>query len=170
LWWHQQQNHQVEHSEAAKSASAATNPLALILYDPNPPFQTKVRSQETIASSATSQNNDDPLDLIKTGDIEALKRAILVSIRIHRCIGWQASIVLPIIHIRSSRVGTIHRHCWTIEGPLLSCGRREADMLRLFVFLLRIVAVTQLSLSEGNDRFLVGQHCIGQLEMGTLMW
>jgi ankyrin repeat protein len=74
LWWHQQQNHQVEHSQAAAVASTAKDVLAIIPYNPVPLLQ----STEAEAVTVTTQpsGDEDPLYHIKNGDLASLKKGV----------------------------------------------------------------------------------------------
>lgn len=86
LWWHQQQKHKIEYSEATTVASSSVNELAIVLYSPTmvlscispdsinhnkPPL---AQGQEPTPQVIT----DDPIEFVKNGDFEGLQRAVLV--------------------------------------------------------------------------------------------
>lgn len=75
LWWHQQQNHNIEYSEATEVAASSTDVLAIIPYDPNGsnflPDECYYTSRATPAAGAT-----DPLDYVKAGDVLGLQRLV----------------------------------------------------------------------------------------------
>eukprot|EP00934_Nitzschia_sp_Nitz4_P001812 Nitzschia sp. Nitz4//scaffold195_size40117//17062//18636//NITZ4_007576-RA/size40117-processed-gene-0.14-mRNA-1//1//CDS//3329540365//1812//frame0 len=78
LWWHQQQNHQVDHAEAATVAAASTDTLAIVPY--NPEFQRSLFSTVDRAPNGTLRsvpiNTDDPLEFVKNGDLAGLCQAV----------------------------------------------------------------------------------------------
>jgi hypothetical protein len=89
LWWHQQQCHSVEYSEATLIASSTSNEtLAMIPYDNNNPHPSKNRlvfnknspkgEDPTKSLCHDKNNNKDPLELIKHGNLNELQRAVEV--------------------------------------------------------------------------------------------
>lgn len=78
LWWHQQENHKIEYAEAAEVAASSTDTLAMILYDPR---WTDFLSggPERKQFTATPLDCSQPLDYVKEGGLEALKREVQVS-------------------------------------------------------------------------------------------
>jgi ankyrin repeat protein len=72
LWWHQQQNHQIEHSVAAEVAASSNDVLAMVLYNPN--MSTPVQFLAT--PSLPQQTVLEPLDFVKEGNLAALKHEI----------------------------------------------------------------------------------------------
>jgi hypothetical protein len=76
LWWHQQQNHKIEYSEAASVAAASTNQLALIPYNPN--FLTTSLTGAALGIVSPPPTVDDPFDSIKNGNLDSLKKSVQV--------------------------------------------------------------------------------------------
>jgi hypothetical protein len=79
LWWHQQQNHHIEYSQAAAVAAASMGHLALIPYDPNPLLPSISPVNAPPVSTPPPGSKEDPLECIKSGDLAGLRRAVQVS-------------------------------------------------------------------------------------------
>ena len=77
MWWHQQQNHRIEHAEAAALASASTNQLALIPY--NAPSTRPISERSLPDLLPKQESSEDPLEYIKQGDLEAVRKAVQAS-------------------------------------------------------------------------------------------
>jgi len=78
LWWHQQQQHGSQHSDAASQAaiSANSHTLALVPYNPIP-FENSVQTQTKHPTSSTnSSDQKDEMEMVKEGYLEGLKQAI----------------------------------------------------------------------------------------------
>ena len=73
LWWHQQQNHNIEHSTAAELAAASTNMLAMIPYTPN---QTAPMDCWSNIPKPMDLETKEPLDFVKEGNLSALKHEV----------------------------------------------------------------------------------------------
>ena len=73
LWWHQQQKHKVEYSEAAAVAAASTNQLALIPYDPQ--YFAFVDDTTSPCTEPHTLSVEGPFEHIKKGDLDSLKKA-----------------------------------------------------------------------------------------------
>jgi hypothetical protein len=71
----------VEHSQATAVASASTNQLAMIPYDPTSLLPVPVATPGELLRDCRVKVKrvDDPLECIKGGDLEALKHAVQVS-------------------------------------------------------------------------------------------
>jgi len=80
LWWHQQIDHGLEHSVAAEAAASEQNVFAIVPYGPQ---QQILRWQPTTppephASGDCRDEKEDAFELVKKGELEALKQAIEV--------------------------------------------------------------------------------------------
>ncbi|CAJ1966694.1 unnamed protein product [Cylindrotheca closterium] len=88
LWWHQQQKHKIEYSEATTVASSSVNELAIVVYSPN----TVLRSNNTSTTNGSTEplpvhgrqqqrqhhmTTDDPIEFAKNGDLDGLKNAVM---------------------------------------------------------------------------------------------
>jgi hypothetical protein len=84
LWWHQQQKHKIEYSEATTAASSSVNELAIVLYSPNmalPSIGTTGNNKTLIHRQEQQQQHvitDDPIEFAKNGDLDGLKNAVMV--------------------------------------------------------------------------------------------
>ena len=78
LWWHQQQNHKVEYSEATEFSASSTDVLAIVPYDPNGSAFLLNGCYNSIAAATASTEVTDPLDYVKAGDLVALKQQVKV--------------------------------------------------------------------------------------------
>jgi hypothetical protein len=86
LWWHQQQCHNVEHSEATSVAASSTDTLAIIPYNPyQKSFATCIITSNLLGTipkedpDKSLSQDDDPVELIKHGNLEGLRRIVEVS-------------------------------------------------------------------------------------------
>jgi len=79
LWWHQQQNHKIEHSTATEVAASSMDVWAVI------PYNSIIMNSASSAVSSQSTNTPplvnvvpvmDPLDFVKDGNLDALKYEI----------------------------------------------------------------------------------------------
>jgi hypothetical protein len=84
LWWHQQQHHKIEHSEAAEVAASSMDTMAIIPYNSDRGIlSSSLLLGQTIgmiqngAPPLTEAN--EPLDIIKAGNLDALKLEVQVS-------------------------------------------------------------------------------------------
>ena len=73
LWWHQQQNHNIEHSTAAELAAASTNTSAIIPYNPN---QCSPMFCWSNYPKPVDDETREPLDFVKEGNLSALKHEV----------------------------------------------------------------------------------------------
>lgn len=74
LWWHQQQNHQIEHSIAVEVAASSTDVWAIIPYDPID--VNSLVSSLTLNPAEKVEPDAQPLDFVKEGNLAALKVAV----------------------------------------------------------------------------------------------
>jgi hypothetical protein len=77
LWWHVQQKHKVEHSQAAATAAATSDVLAMVPYDENRIFSLEFNSQSRPASlSQLDTTCTDPFTVMKESDLQAVKAIV----------------------------------------------------------------------------------------------
>jgi hypothetical protein len=83
LWWHQQQKHIIEYSEATAVASSSINDLAIVPYTCSSiGLLHRLRAENSQQSSNARSRircTNDPIELVKTGNLEGLKQAVNVS-------------------------------------------------------------------------------------------
>lgn len=84
LWWHQQQKHSVEYSEATAVASSSVNEMAIVPYVPKEAFVGE--NLESLKGGQSGKkiddsrcDSDEPIDLIRNGNLAGLKQAVCVS-------------------------------------------------------------------------------------------
>lgn len=80
LWWHQQQNHNVEHSDATAFASSSTDYMAITPYDPSKSALADIPAFSKQDVSAEIDTDLEPLDRVKRGDLLGVQKAVEVSI------------------------------------------------------------------------------------------
>lgn len=78
LWWHQHQNHKVEYSDAAESAALSMDNMAIVPYDPE---RNRILSDtcRDFRHTTTRPEGETPLDYVKTGNLDGLRRLVEVS-------------------------------------------------------------------------------------------
>ena len=77
LWWHQQQNHNVEYSEATEFSASSTDVRAIIPYDPNGSGFLPDGCYNSLAVDVSAEAVD-PMESVKAGDLLSLQRHIKV--------------------------------------------------------------------------------------------
>eukprot|EP00980_Cylindrotheca_fusiformis_P026364 scaffold15973_cov120-Cylindrotheca_fusiformis.AAC.5 len=80
LWWHQQQKHTIEHSEAMVVASSSINDYAIIPFTPSAiSMLHRLGSEKAQKSGSDNQAimyAIDPIEFVKGGNLDALKKAV----------------------------------------------------------------------------------------------
>lgn len=85
LWWHQQQNHKIEYSEAAEVAASSTDSLAIVLFDPSRADSNTLSEIIPIEAPAAMVGSSQPLDYVKNNNLKALQREVNVSLSRFSC-------------------------------------------------------------------------------------
>ena len=80
LWWHQQQTHSIEHSEAADTAVVTSDTLAVVPYDPDNSSSLfgYISKPSTKTDQIGTSDSDDPFEVIKAKNFENLKKLVKV--------------------------------------------------------------------------------------------
>ena len=116
LWWHQQLHHKIEHSEAAEVAASSVETLALIPYVP---LADIVQNSQGLNDSEPPKTNvvSEPLDFVKEGQLEDLKRAVEVGDVDGCCISSSFYAFSLVSH--SCRMDSLHPRRWIGKVHLL---------------------------------------------------
>jgi hypothetical protein len=98
LWWHQQQTHSIEHSDAAGVAASSSDSFAMVPYDPNLSSNRRVVNHQLPSVKEvikTNINDEDPFEVLKRGDLNTIKK--LVKVRCHGLVSALVFVVTMVV-------------------------------------------------------------------------